>query len=94
MAAVAAAINCAVTRMRLPAAHAAFEHVGDVEGLGDPPDVFLFPRNANADVRAMTFNPDDLRQQVDDLFGQAIAEVILILSALMLAKGSTAIDGL
>ena len=75
-------MSCAVTRMRLPA----FRTL--------PSRTFVTPRarailrtssclplNANAEVRAITLKSRDLRQEVDDLLGQAVAEILVLLVA-------------
>jgi hypothetical protein len=36
------------------------------------------PRKAKDDVRAVTLRPATVRQQVDDLLGQAVAEVLVV----------------
>ena len=59
--------------------HAAFEHVRDVERLGNPPHVLVFAAECERRRSCDHLEPGRLCQQVDDLFGEAIAEVVLVL---------------
>ena len=73
-------------------ADAAFEHRPDTELPPDVADVALLAlegerRRARRDAERL-----DLRQRVDDVFGDAVAELSFSASVLMLTKGRTAID--
>ena len=61
------------------APHAAFQHMGHVQCLGDLPDVLAPCRETRTMTSARSPSGPNLRQQADDLFGQAVAEVFLIL---------------
>ena len=66
-------------RTRLPALrHAPFEHVPHLELLARSRGFRrVLPLNENEDVRAAT-RGRRLRQRVDDLFGDAVAEVLVL----------------
>src|SRR5262249_3678781 len=55
------------------------EHMGDIQRLRDPPDIFLFTAERESRAPRYHLQAGDARQQVDDLFGQAVAEVLLLL---------------
>ena len=61
-------------------AHAAFEHVRDAERLRDPPDVDVLALERERGGARDHLQVGHLRQRVDDLFRQPVAEVILLLS--------------
>jgi len=59
-------------------ANAPFEDVSDIEDLGDPADVFLLPPECKRRRSRNDLQSGRLDQQVDDLFGQPIAEVFVL----------------
>jgi hypothetical protein len=74
-------------------ANAAFEDRPHPQRRSDRHDVLLLAAKREGRCARSHLPSGELRQHVDDLFSEAVAEVILFLSPLMLANGSTAIEG-
>ena len=72
---------------------AALEHVRHVERLGDARTSSSRPRNANDEVRAITFNPGTCASRLMISSANPSLKYSCSLSALRFANGSTATDG-
>ena len=74
-------------------AHAAFEDVGDVECLGDSANILVFALEREGRRPGDDLQPGDVRQLVDDLLGETVAEILIVRIGVMLTNGSTATEG-
>ena len=74
--------NCAVTRMRLPALRTLPSRMFATPNVSAIRRMSVFcPLNAKAEVRAITLKPGTCASAVQNLFGQPVAEVFVLLVA-------------
>src|SRR5579872_486332 len=68
-------------------AHAAFQNRADTECFGNTANVLLFATEGEGGGAGDHFQAGNLRQQVDDLFRESVAEVVLLLVAAHIGEG-------
>ena len=72
-------MSCAVTRIRRPARRTLpFENRPDAERLGNPADVLFLAAEGKRGGARGDLEAGDVGQQVDDLLGQSVAEVLVV----------------
>ena len=73
---------------------APFEDVGHVESTSDPPDVFVFALERKRRCARDHFQSRDMREHVDDFFGESVAEILVIRIAAHVCEGQHGDRGL
>src|SRR5262249_46386272 len=69
------------------AAHAAFKNRVHAQSFGNSADVLVLATEGESRSTGDNFERGNLRQQVDDLFGETVAEAILLLVVAHVGEG-------